>query len=89
MWTLIDGLPPESATWRRGNWSQQDELLALAIENFDRWGRMALLRSGVKRHDLPERFEINHPDRRPEDKQEKKVETDPRRIAAFFRNRAK
>jgi hypothetical protein len=89
---LVNGLPPEAATWRVDGqqWTTVHELLAALVERTDMWGLAnARLKTGGK--GLP-----NHPLRVPRpgeelrsldaDGSEKKdrVVSDPREIAAWF-----
>lgn len=90
---LVQGLPPEAATFRGDGpaWTQQDELLASAIEIVDAWGRQ-LLSALVAVHGgkvrLPEPVRIKHADRaEAPEPQKEKITTDPAEIAAFFAQR--
>lgn len=79
MWVLVDGLPPDAATWRDDPavFTRQDELLAVAIEEFGRWPRFALQAQGVKSHQLPDIRDV-----RP--KPAAQLLTDPRDIASHL-----
>jgi len=79
----VYGLPPESATWRDGAdpWTQTDHFLAALIENGDYWGRQTAVLHGVKQHKLPKPIRIPRPG---ETEPERKIEKDPRAIAAWF-----
>lgn len=79
----MTGLPADAASWRDGNWSQQDELLARLIENVDRWGRYAAAQRGARRSELPDPEWIVHPDR-PGFEVSKKPAASASEIGRFF-----
>jgi hypothetical protein len=83
VWALVSGLPPEAAVWRQSSFTPTEELLVQFLERHDEWARahlQALLHH--KRIAVPAEFHILRPGE--EDKPTRKVETDPRVIAAFF-----
>jgi hypothetical protein len=65
---LIQGLPPDAATWREDtpNWSQQDELVASLIETTAAWGNQMVSALIAVHGGKPQSIEpvrIEHPDR--------------------------
>jgi hypothetical protein len=78
---LIKGLPAESATCRDGDpWTQLDHTAVALLEHLSLWGRIHAQLLGGKSYQLPKQIQID----RPKPPARRKVETDPRRIAAFF-----
>lgn len=65
-------------------WTQGDHLLAALVETVDYWGRRNTLahQYKVRSHDLPKQIVVPRPG--DQERARKKVETDPRVIAAFF-----
>jgi hypothetical protein len=81
---LVNGLPPEAALWREEMaWTAQDELAARSIEVIDGWGRAHAQLMGARRRELADPIHVPRPGERPAAARE--IETDPRRIAAWFR----
>lgn len=70
--------------WRAegGSWTTQDELLAALIEVTDRWHHQAAIDRGHKRARLGKPIRITRPHER---RESRRVESDPSRIAAFFK----
>lgn len=99
LWSLIEQLPLEAAIWRKEapGWKLEHELLALIPEVMDGWQRYMARVWGAKQSQLPEAFEVEHPERdrardlarrlKKEDKP--KLTTDKAEIAAFFRERTR
>lgn len=87
LWALFKALPPEAAVWRHDSFTTTDELLAQLLERTDAWQRAiftALIppkKGQPRRISLPAPVEILRPDDEPP---QRKVETDPRVIAAWF-----
>lgn len=81
---LLRGLPRTSMTWRNGNWSQQDELLARLIESVDFWGWISACQHGAGKV-VPKPEPVWHPDRPGSEPQHRPATTDPREINRFFR----
>lgn len=81
---LLAGLPPEAAVWRARGLPPAEEYAALLVERHDAWARAhfaALARHGGSVA-VPPPIHIERPGRPvPEPK---RMETDPRRIAAWF-----
>jgi hypothetical protein len=64
LWALTRSLPPDSAWQRNGKqWSQSDELAAIAIERGDSWLRVLAIGQGRKVENVPPLPRIEHPDR--------------------------
>lgn len=86
LWALVRGLPDDAVVWREEHeqaqqWTTQDELGALLIEVTDMWGR-AIAQPHYKRGSLPRPIRIPRPGDGPP--QRKQIESDPKKIAAFF-----
>jgi hypothetical protein len=84
VWALVSGLPPEAAVWRQHSFTPTEELLVQFLERHDQWARahlQALLHH--KRVAVPPEFRMLRPGEE-EEASARKVETDPRVIAAFF-----
>lgn len=78
----MNGLPPDAAVWRRDGLPFSEEAAALLVERLDAWARVFVdLRCG-KRVRLPSTVQIVRPGQKPPEPQ---IETDPGRIAQFFR----
>lgn len=78
------GLPPEAAVWRQNAFPPVEELLVQLLERHDEWARShlaALLHH--KRVTIPVPYRTLRPGE-VEETPASRVETDPRRIAAFF-----
>lgn len=86
LWVLVNGLPPDAATWRVDGqqWTTLHELLALNAEVTDRWGLAnAQLKSTKKLNAKPLR--VPRPsDPRAEPERKDRVVTDVAEIAAWF-----
>lgn len=85
MWALVQGLPPESATWRKSSLPPVEEFLALLIEGHGAWARAQIERTPGPKVDIPAPVRIRRPGE-PE-QPERKIESDPRRIAEFLSGR--
>jgi hypothetical protein len=79
------GLPPEAATWRKDRWTPEMETAVFAVERSDMWSRAIYGLFAGKKHGVPGPLEIA----RPGDEPKRKAVTDPREIAAWFRNHFK
>ena len=79
----MQGLPPESATWRKDGLPFIEEIAAQQLERADEWARIHFEYGAGKRVRLPPPVRIERPGQEPE---RPKVETDPRVIAAWFAN---
>jgi hypothetical protein len=78
-------LPPEAAVWRKNAFPPQVELLVQLLERHDEWARahlQALLHH--KRVTVPAPFGILRPGEK-EQTPANRIETDPVKIAAFFK----
>lgn len=83
LWALVRNLPPESATHRAESLPPVEELLATLVERMDAWNEPQLMLAlGQKRVIVPSRMRIRRPSDPPP--QERKIESDPRAIAAWF-----
>jgi hypothetical protein len=82
---LVKGLPPEAGVWRQHSFPPTEELLVQLLERQDEWARshlQALLHH--KKVAVPPHFHIMRPGEQ-EQTPASRVETDPVKIAAFFR----
>lgn len=62
----------------------RDEIAASQVEVLDLWGRRWLSAQGLKQDKLPEAIRIPRPTEVEREREKKKIETDPAKIAAFF-----
>ena len=84
VYALVMGLPPEAAVWRQHSFTPTEEFLVQLLERHDEWARthlQALLHH--KRVTLPAEFHMLRPGE--DEKSASRVETDPVKIDAFFR----
>ena len=81
---LVLALPPDAAVWREQAYPPTTELIAVLIERQEEWSRAIFqaLRN-QRRVSVPQPMRILRPGERA--KTARRVETDPRKIAAFFR----
>jgi hypothetical protein len=82
---LVMGLPPEAAVWRQNAFTPTEELLVQFLERHDEWSRahlQALLHH--KKVTVPAPFHMLRPGEE-QQKPASRVETDPVKIAAFFK----
>lgn len=91
LWSLVIGLPDSAAVWRPDThgWTQAQELAAQQIEVVDAWSRVLyqtlyMAHSGGKKPKMPPTLEIDHPGRRQQSSEPRKVEQDPDQIKQFF-----
>lgn len=84
---LVNGLPPEAATWRVDGqqWTRRDELLAALVERVDQWGWANVqVQSGGKALKNYEPLQVERPTNPAEREKKDRVVTDAREIAKFF-----
>jgi hypothetical protein len=79
----VFGLPPEANVWRQDAFTPVEECLVLLIERQELWCR-ALLDVHLEKREIrvPGELRIPRPGSEPE--KPKRVETDPKVIAAWF-----
>lgn len=79
----MNGLPPEAAVWRRVSFTPEAELTAIVAERQEEWSRALFYAvRGKKVIQLPAPLTILRPG---QEHQERRIETDPHKIADFFR----
>lgn len=81
---LVNGLPPESATRRIGGFPPVEELLATLVEQLGAWSLAQLQRTQGPKVQVPPTVHIRRPGESDEPPRRKR-ETDPQKIAAFFK----
>lgn len=83
LWALLRGLPPDSAVWREDTFTPTEEFLVQIMERQHAWNESILgALMGHKKVSVPAAPQILRPGE--EMPQPRKVETDPRVIAAWF-----
>lgn len=83
LFVMLQGLPPEAATWREEmGWTQADEFAASLLELTDAWGRATVMALGKKPRGKP--LQIPRPNKTPRGKEVREVTTDAAAIGRFF-----
>jgi hypothetical protein len=58
---LVQGLPPEAATWRVDRWTPAMDTAVFAVERADQWSRALYGLLAGKEHGVPGPLEITRP----------------------------
>lgn len=80
---MVNGLPPDAATWRKSAFPPAEEFLAQMLERSHAWNQSLLSAlMGAKKVSFPADVQIYRPD--DERLLAPRVETDPTAIAQWF-----